>query len=59
MKSILSFAARLCLALAACYLALVPVHGVVHQGTLAAIGLGLIGLGLCLRARKKELENGR
>ena len=34
------------------YAAAHPEHGVIHHSPLATLGVGLIGLGLCLEARQ-------
>lgn len=55
MKSTLTMAFWITIAATTLFLALLPNHGVVHQGPWGTAGVGLIGLGMCLDARKRFL----
>ncbi len=54
MKSILNLAAWMCVAALALYVAMRPGNGVVFCGPLGTLGVGLIGLGLCMEASKQH-----
>ncbi len=56
MKFLLSLVAWTFVAGAIVFTAVNPNGGVAFQGGGATLGLGLIGLGLCLEARKKLLK---
>ena len=53
MKPILTIAAWTFVSLVIVYLAVNPQAGVIHTSPGGALGVGLIGLGLCLEARKR------
>lgn len=53
MKSILTVVAWTFVSLVIVHLAVNPDTGVVHASPTAALGVGLIGLGLCMEARKR------
>ncbi len=55
MKSFAQFAAWAFVAGIILFAALNPTSGVIFQSPGAAIGIGLIGLGMCMEARKKQL----
>ena len=58
MKSILTVVALTFVSLVIVYLAVNPDSGVVHASPTAALGVGLIGLGLCMEARKRLSRRG-
>ena len=51
MKAILTFSAKAFVASFVLFAALNPNAGVIHQNAMTCLGLGLVGLGLCLEAR--------
>lgn len=53
MKPILTITAWTFVALVIVYAAVNPDAGVIHTSPTTALGVGLIGLGLCLEARKR------
>ena len=53
MKPILIIAAWAFVSLVIVYAAVNPNSGVIHMSPTAALGVGLIGLGLCMEARKR------
>ena len=53
MKAILLLIAWASLAAAVLYMTIHPQSGVIYQSPMTAIGLGLIGLGLCKHAREQ------
>ncbi len=54
MKKLAIFTAWTFVAGVVLYTALSPAAGVIHQNPMAALGLGLIGFGLCKDARKNS-----
>lgn len=52
MKTLLSFVLFACVASVIMYAVAHPDGGVIYQSPAAALGVGLIGLGLCKQARK-------
>ena len=59
MKSVLTCAAALALTAIVLYAAINPVNGIVFQSPTAAIGVGLIGLGLCKHAHDRRKASAR
>jgi hypothetical protein len=57
MKTIFTCTAWLIVIVAILFAALNPSGGVLYQGTMSAVGLGLIGLGICIEARKSLLKS--
>lgn len=53
MKQILQLVAWSTISLLIVYAAFNPVNGVAYQGPMAAIGIGMIGAGLCIEGRKR------
>lgn len=53
MKPILTIAAWTFISLVIVYAAVNPDSGVIHMSPTAALGVGLIGLGLCMEAKKR------
>ena len=52
MKAMLILALWTCSAVAATYMVAAPDGGIAYRHPMAAIGVGLFGLGLCQHARK-------
>jgi hypothetical protein len=53
MKSILTVAAWTLVTLIIIYVAVNPQSGIIYTSPSAALGVGLIGMGLCMEARKR------
>ena len=53
MKPILTIATWALVSLVIIYAAVNPDSGLIHMSPTAALGVGLIGLGLCMEARKR------
>ena len=53
MKPILTIVAWTFISLVIVYLAVNPDSGVIYASPTAALGVGLIGLGLCMEAKKR------
>jgi hypothetical protein len=56
MKGIIRFSAWAFVAAAVLYLALNPQTGVIYQSPMSALGLGMIGLGICMEMRKRRMQ---
>lgn len=54
MKSFLSLIAWLCIAAVIVYAATQPDGGVVYQSPMGALGIGLIGLGMCKKMSRRR-----
>lgn len=54
MKSFLSLIAWLCIAAVIVYAAAQPGGGVVYQSPMGALGIGLIGMGLCKKLSQRR-----
>ena len=56
MKATLKLLAWTFVALVILFAAVNPESGVVYQNPIATAGVGMIGLGLCLEARKRRID---